>query len=283
MAVRRVPARWAADEAYRNSGVFRARLRQLRLAMSWVAQTGLKGRNGLRGCERQKGHGSHSERIRHGGTQIKAVVYEGLRTTVGPRSCCTPAVDASRWLVLDLRTPEVPPGGLLHALLTRWPGYLAYVTSYLYVAVNWLNHKSTFHRIRCTDCALHWANLGVLFSVALLPFATAVVSQAVKAGDRFDEGVAVALYGLVGVVLSAAWLWLYHYLSPHGKQLQRHVTPVLRRRAAPGAARDHGLRRGRRGRLAGQRAGGAGRPAPAFLLRPVQHGFYDLRRRLRHR
>jgi uncharacterized membrane protein len=35
----------------------------------------------------------------------------------------------------------------------------------------------------------------VLFSVALLPFATAVISRAVEVGDRFDDGVPVALLG----------------------------------------------------------------------------------------
>jgi uncharacterized membrane protein len=128
-------------------------------------------------------------------------------------------------LVLDLGTPEVPPGGLLRALLEQWPVYLAYVTSYLYVAVNWLNHKGTFHRVRCTDRGLHWVNLGVLFSVALLPFVTAVVSHAVRNGDRFDERVAVALYGLVGVVLSVAWLGLYHHLSRHRDLLQPDISP----------------------------------------------------------
>lgn len=215
------------------------------------------------------------------------VEASGLRSDTGRAIGFSDAVFAIiiTLLVLDLRTPEVPPGGLLHALLTRWPVYLAYVTSYLYVAVNWLNHKGTFHRIRCTDRGLHWANLGVLFSVALLPFVTAVVSQAVEGGDRFDEGVAVALYGLVGVVLSAAWLWLYHYLSRHGDLLQRHVTPrffaVERLRALLGI-------------MAYAAAGLVGWlvSVPAalvvLLLLPLfyglsSNGFYDLRRRLRHR
>ncbi|RZU77766.1 uncharacterized protein DUF1211 [Micromonospora kangleipakensis] len=122
----------------------------------------------------------------------------GLRSDTGRAIGFSDAVLAIiiTLLVLDLRTPEVPPGGLLHALLSQWPVYLAYVTSYLYVAVNWLNHKGTFHRVRCTDRGLHWANLVVLFSVALLPFVTAVVSRAVEKGDRFDERVAVACYGL---------------------------------------------------------------------------------------
>ncbi|MGC5022929.1 TMEM175 family protein [Micromonospora sp. DT47] len=85
------------------------------------------------------------------------VEASGLRSDTGRAIGFSDAVFAIiiTLLMLDLRTPEVPPGGLLHALLTRWPVYLAYVTSYLYVAVNWLNHKGTFHRIRCTDRGLH--------------------------------------------------------------------------------------------------------------------------------
>ncbi|MFF3865040.1 TMEM175 family protein [Micromonospora sp. NPDC001898] len=183
-------------------------------------------------------------------------------------------------LVLDLRTPEVPPGGLLRSLLDEWPVYLAYVTSYLYVAVNWLNHKGTFHRVRCTDRGLHWVNLGVLFSVALLPFATAVLSSAVQHGDRSDERVAVALYGLVGVVLSAAWLALYHHLSRHRDLLGPRVSPrffaVERLRAVLGIVAYA---------VAGLVGSLVSVPVAlvVFLLLPIfyglsSNGFYDLRR-----
>ncbi|MEV2237910.1 TMEM175 family protein, partial [Micromonospora sp. NPDC049891] len=61
-------------------------------------------------------------------------------------------------LVVDLRVPEVPPGRLLFGLLEQWPGYAAYLASYAYVAVVWLNHKSTFNRIKESDRGLHWVN-----------------------------------------------------------------------------------------------------------------------------
>ncbi|MDG4805101.1 TMEM175 family protein [Micromonospora sp. WMMD980] len=187
-------------------------------------------------------------------------------------------------LVLDLRVPEVAPGGMWHALLDQWPVYLAYVTSYLYVAVNWLNHKGTFHRVRCADRGLHWANLGVLFSVALLPFVTALVSRAVEAGDAYDERVAVTAYAVVGVVLSAAWLWLYHYLSRHRELLQAGVVSrffeVERIRAALGVVAYA---------VAGL-VGWVSVPAAlvVLLLLPLFYGLssngtYDLRRRLRRR
>lgn len=43
-------------------------------------------------------------------------------------------------LVLDLRPPAVAPGQLLAGLLAQWPMYLAFVTSFLYIGVVWLNH-----------------------------------------------------------------------------------------------------------------------------------------------
>jgi uncharacterized membrane protein len=54
-------------------------------------------------------------------------------------------------LVLDLRPPQVRPGHLLSGLIQQWPAYLAYVTSYIYVAVVWLNHKGAFMRIGRVD------------------------------------------------------------------------------------------------------------------------------------
>ena len=89
-------------------------------------------------------------------------------------------------LVLDLRSPAVPPGQLLAGLLAQWPVYLAFVTSFMYVGVVWLNHHAAFDRIRRIDRGLHWANLGILFTTTLLPFPTAVISKAIQAGDPAD-------------------------------------------------------------------------------------------------
>ncbi|MEH1167496.1 TMEM175 family protein [Micromonospora sp. CPCC 205539] len=141
-------------------------------------------------------------------------------------------------LVLDLQPPEVPRGELLHALVERWPVYLAYVTSYLFVAVSWLNHRSAFHRVGSSGKGLQWWNLSVLFSTALVPFATSVVSSSVQQGDRADERAAVALYGLVGVLLTASWLGLYHHLARHPDLLNAAVPrgffPAERTRAVVG-------------------------------------------------
>lgn len=123
-------------------------------------------------------------------------------------------------LVLDLRPPEVEAGELFFGLLQQWPTYLAYVTSYLYVAVVWLNHKAAFTHVRTMDRGLHWANLGILFTTALLPFPTAVISNTMRKGNLADEVTAVGLYALVGAMLCASWLAFFFYLSRHPQLLQ---------------------------------------------------------------
>lgn len=143
-------------------------------------------------------------------------------------------------LALDLRPPRAEPGRLLIGLLQQWPTYLSYVTSYLYVAVVWLNHKAAFKRIRWIDRGLHWANITVLFTTALLPFATAVVAHAMREGDRADVRTAVALYALIGAVLCASWWSFFHYLAHHPDLLEDDVDegffPAERTRALVGVA-----------------------------------------------
>jgi uncharacterized membrane protein len=141
-------------------------------------------------------------------------------------------------LVLDLRVPDVPPGHLLTGLLEQWPSYGAYLASYSYVAVVWLNHKAAFNRIQQTDRGLHWVNLFVLFSTALLPFPTAVVSHALQEHNNADQRVAVAFYALIGALLCASWLAFYHYLARNPDLLKDQAKggffPVERFRALAG-------------------------------------------------
>ncbi|MFB4351895.1 TMEM175 family protein [Microbacterium sp. LS_15] len=126
-------------------------------------------------------------------------------------------------LVLDLRPPDAEPGELLPALLSEWPTYLAYAGSYVYLAVIWLNHKAAFTRIREMDRGLQWANLGILATLALVPWPTAVIAETARSGNLTDERVAVALYSLVGALLCSSWLVFFHYLARHPELTREEV------------------------------------------------------------
>jgi len=123
-------------------------------------------------------------------------------------------------LALDLIPPEWEPGHLLRELIGRWPTYVAYLASYLVVGVVWTNHRAVFHHVRRMDWTLQWANLGVVFGTGLLPFPTAVVADAIGAGNPADERTAVALYAVIGTLTTLSWLLLFHYLSGHPELLK---------------------------------------------------------------
>ena len=115
-------------------------------------------------------------------------------------------------LVLDLKAPA-SRGAVLHDLLVQWPAYVAYLASFGYIGVIWVNHHYLFTRIARVNGALLWRNLALLLAMSVLPFPTAVVSSAFQYRDVNDERTAVVFYALVAGAAAVTWLVLFHFLS----------------------------------------------------------------------
>ena len=115
-------------------------------------------------------------------------------------------------LVLDLKAPATR-GAVMHDLLAQWPAYVAYLASFGYIGVIWVNHHNLFTRIARVNGALLWRNLALLLASSVLPFPTAVVSSAFQYGTTQDQRTAFVFYGLVGAAAAATWLVLFHFLS----------------------------------------------------------------------
>jgi uncharacterized membrane protein len=113
-------------------------------------------------------------------------------------------------LILEVKVPHERP--LLPALLHLWPSYLAYLASFLTIGVIWLNHHAFFGRVRRIDHALAWSNLALLLGVSFLPFPTAVLAEHVVHGG-WDARVAASFYGLVGVLMTIPWLFMWRRLA----------------------------------------------------------------------
>ena len=99
---------------------------------------------------------------------------------------------AATLLVLDLAVH--PPGTPLRQVLHAWPGYLAYVVSFLTIGGAWLAHTALTERLTRADPIFLQINLVLLLVVAFLPFPTRLVADALH--DAGAERVAVTIYGL---------------------------------------------------------------------------------------
>jgi uncharacterized membrane protein len=81
-------------------------------------------------------------------------------------------------LVLEIPRPELDSPNLGHRLIDQWPDYIAFVVSFVYIGVLWLNHHALFDRVRGVDLGMRWINLGILGTTSLLPFSTAILAGA---------------------------------------------------------------------------------------------------------
>jgi uncharacterized membrane protein len=130
-------------------------------------------------------------------------------------------------LVFDIVRPDYAPGRLWRQLLAQWPNYLAFLASFFYVGIIWLNHRAVFSRVRFCDRSLHLANLLLLLASALIPFPTALLSLALQRSNAADAIVAVEINAAVGAGMCLAWLALFHTLAVHPYLQENFVEPTF--------------------------------------------------------
>jgi TMEM175 potassium channel family protein len=121
-----------------------------------------------------------------------------------------------------------PPGTALQQVLDAWPGYLAYVVSFLTIGVSWLLHTALTDQLTGVDQLFLRLNLLVLLVVAFLPFPTMLVADFLH--NTSDERVYVSLYGLTLLAISLlgsaldAYARYEHLYSPAGEGEELHRT-----------------------------------------------------------
>ena len=126
------------------------------------------------------------------------------------------------FLVLEIERPPFDEPHLGRHLLDDWPQYAAFAVSFVYIGVLWLNHHALFRRIRRVDLSLNWINLFILGTSALLPFSTGVLAGAFSQdAPTANREAAVALYAVVALLTSAAWVPVFEYLGRHPELLER--------------------------------------------------------------
>ena len=111
-------------------------------------------------------------------------------------------------LVLDLKVPrEIAEGPSLgHVLLAQWPGYLAFVTSFLTILIMWVNHHRMFTLIGRCDHRLLFYNGLLLMGITLVPFPTSLVADSLRHdGERTAALVYNGTFIFIAICFNLSW------------------------------------------------------------------------------
>ena len=132
-------------------------------------------------------------------------------------------------MVLELKIPD---GADWSALRSIAPNFVAYVLSFVYLAIYWNNHHHLLHTVTRVDGVILWANSNLLFWLSLVPAATGWL------GQNFPAPIPTAVYGLVLLMPAIAYFLLQvailrrhggRSLLAHalGRDLKGKISPLL--------------------------------------------------------
>src|SRR5262249_16915344 len=102
-------------------------------------------------------------------------------------------------MVLDLKVPD---GADWNVLKSVAPNFVAYVLSFIYLAIYWNNHHHLLHTLDKVDGLILWANAHLLFWLSLIPAATSWL------GREFLEPIPTAVYGFAVLMPGFSYLLL---------------------------------------------------------------------------
>lgn len=109
-------------------------------------------------------------------------------------------------LILDLHVPQPGSSRLAPALVHQWPTYLAFVISFAFIGIMWVNHHRLFNHIRRSDNRLMFLNLLLLFGVSVVPFPTALLAAHYYTPDRtVAAAVFNGTYVFIAIFFNVLW------------------------------------------------------------------------------
>jgi len=111
-------------------------------------------------------------------------------------------------LVLEIHVPDLGNGESLRTALREVrPSFVAFLISFVIVAIAWAGHRDLFSLIRRTDRVLVWLNILYLLPLSILPFGASLLANY----DR--EPVALRMYGILLVAISVTRLAIWAYAT----------------------------------------------------------------------
>ncbi len=111
-------------------------------------------------------------------------------------------------LILEVRLPPANGDSLSRRLSEAWPGYIAFVLSFLIIGIMWANHHANFHMIDRTTHGLVVANLFLLMCVSFVPFPTKILAEELRHAGHDQTTAAVfhsATFVVTAVFFNVMW------------------------------------------------------------------------------
>jgi uncharacterized membrane protein len=132
-------------------------------------------------------------------------------------------------MVLELKVPHGADWADLAKVL---PIFLAYVLSFVYLAIYWNNHHHMLHTLHHVSGLILWANMHLLFWLSLVPFTTGWIAEA-----HFAHA-PTALYGVSLLMAAIAYYLLQRAIMHHqgpdgplahavGRDIKGKISPVM--------------------------------------------------------
>lgn len=121
-------------------------------------------------------------------------------------------------LVLEIKVPLTSDADLATALARQWTSYFAFVISFAFIGIMWMNHHRLFNHIRRSDDVLLVLNLLLLLGVTVVPFSNAVL--ATHLGQR-DQRFAAIVYNGTYLVIAILFNVLWRYAAWNHRLLAR--------------------------------------------------------------
>lgn len=113
-------------------------------------------------------------------------------------------------MVLELKVPHAAEFSALQPLI---PVFMAYLLSFVYIAIYWNNHHHLMHTVQHVSASILWANMHLLFWLSLVPFASGWM------GENHFAAMPTALYGFVLLMAGFAyWLLQKAIIRSHGPE-----------------------------------------------------------------
>jgi uncharacterized membrane protein len=116
-------------------------------------------------------------------------------------------------LILEIKVPHRDQGSLVAGLLHQWPSYLAFLLSFAYIGIMWINHHRMFTHIKRSNDVLKILNLLLLLGVTIVPFPTAVLAE--HLGGPYQRTAAL-IYNATFILIAVFFNLLWRYAVSHG-------------------------------------------------------------------